>query len=97
MKTRARKDLDSDTYFGGLYLGHEMGASFIDLSLTAGWSDFRRDRKIANNLVAGGIEHVIDILEEVVVVVRIGHIAIFVRMKVVQNHGYFTSLLIGFG
>jgi uncharacterized protein with beta-barrel porin domain len=51
------QDLDSDTYFGGLYLGHEMGASFIDLSLTAGWSDFRSDRKIANNLVAGGIEH----------------------------------------
>ncbi len=51
------QDLDSDNYFGGLYLSHEMGSSFVDLSLTAGWSEFHSDRKIANNMVDGGIEH----------------------------------------
>ena len=34
-----------------------MGSSFIDLTLTAGWSDFHSDRQVINNMVAGGIEH----------------------------------------
>lgn len=54
---KSPQDLDSDNYFGGLYLGHDMGSSFIDLSVTAGWSEFHSDREVANNMVAGGIEH----------------------------------------
>lgn len=51
------QDLGSKSYFGGLYLGHDMGQSFVDLSVLAGWMDFDSDRRIANNMVAGGIEH----------------------------------------
>jgi outer membrane autotransporter protein len=51
------QDLDSDSYFGGAYLGHEWGQAFVDLTLTAGWSAFDSRRRVANNMVPGGIEH----------------------------------------
>ena len=52
----ALQDLDSDSWFGGVYLGHAWNQAFIDLTLTAGWSDFESKRRVANNMVKGGIE-----------------------------------------
>ena len=49
--------LDSDSWFGGVYLGHAWGQAFLDLTLTAGWSEFDSSRRVANNMVVGGIEH----------------------------------------
>lgn len=51
------QSIDSDSYFGGLYAGYAGGAHFLDMSLTAGLSEFDSDRRVANNLVPGGIEH----------------------------------------
>lgn len=54
------QELSTSSFFAGLYLGHEFGHqfghSFIDASFTAGWSDFDSERRVTNNLVAGGIE-----------------------------------------
>jgi hypothetical protein len=49
--------IDSDNYFAGVYAGFTGGSTFLDLSLTAGVSDFASDRSLANNQVVGGIEH----------------------------------------
>ena len=53
----ALEDLDSDNWFGGVYLGHDWGQAFLDLTLTAGWSEFDSRRRVANNMVPGGIEY----------------------------------------
>ncbi|MDO8354590.1 MAG: autotransporter outer membrane beta-barrel domain-containing protein [Aestuariivirga sp.] len=49
--------IDSDNYFAGAYASFTGGSTFLDLSLTAGLSDFSSDRSVANNQVVGGIEH----------------------------------------
>ncbi|MGB9144069.1 MAG: autotransporter domain-containing protein [Aestuariivirga sp.] len=49
--------IDSGNYFAGAYAGFTGDSTFLDLSLTAGLSDFYSDRSIANNQVVGGIEH----------------------------------------
>jgi hypothetical protein len=49
--------IDSGNYFAGAYAGFTGGNTFLDLSLTAGLSDVSSDRRVANNQVAGGIEH----------------------------------------
>lgn len=49
--------IDSDNYFGGLYGSFNGSGHFLDMSLTAGLADFDSDRRVANNLVVGGIEH----------------------------------------
>ncbi len=51
------QELDSTSFYGGVYAGRSFGARFVDLSLTAGWSAFDSERRIANNQVSGGIEH----------------------------------------
>lgn len=50
------QELSTSSFFGGLYLGHEMGRYTLDASLTAGWSDFDSERRVTNNLIVGGIE-----------------------------------------
>lgn len=47
--------------------------------------------------IAGGVEHVIDFFEELVVVVWIGHVAVFAGVEEVHNHGYFAALHVGLG
>ncbi len=50
------QEIYSTSFLGGIYLGHEMGANFIDASLSLGHSAFDSQRHVNNNLVAGGIE-----------------------------------------
>lgn len=50
------QELSANGFFGGLYLGHEMGRYILDTSLTAGWTDFNSERRVANNAIVGGIE-----------------------------------------
>lgn len=50
------QELSASSFFGGLYVGHEIGRYILDASLTAGWTDFDSERRVTNNLVAGGIE-----------------------------------------
>ncbi|GAB5511290.1 MAG: hypothetical protein Rhims3KO_26910 [Hyphomicrobiales bacterium] len=50
------QELSSNSFFGGLYVGHEIGRYILDASLTAGWSDFDSERRVANNAIVGGIE-----------------------------------------
>jgi len=46
----------SDSFFGGAYASTQMNGTFVDLAFTAGYSGFDRERRVANNQVAGGIE-----------------------------------------
>lgn len=45
-----------DSFFGGLYLSTLRGRTAIDTALTAGYSGYDRERQVASNLAAGGIE-----------------------------------------
>ena len=49
--------IDANSYFGGLYAGLQKGAPFLNLGVTAGWSDQSSNRSLNNNMVAGGTEH----------------------------------------
>src|SRR5690606_16881874 len=58
MRTDPRSQtIDSGNYFAGGYASFTGASVFLDLSLTAGVSDFSSDRSVANNMVFGGIEH----------------------------------------
>lgn len=50
------QELSANSFFGGVYLGHEMGRYILDASLTAGWTDFDSERRVANNAIVGGVE-----------------------------------------
>lgn len=50
------QELSASSVFGGLYLGQDQGRYTLDASLTAGWTDFDSERRVANNAVVGGIE-----------------------------------------
>ena len=49
--------ISTDSFFGGLYGGFTGSGHFLDLSVTAGYSAQSSDRTVANNQVAGGLEH----------------------------------------
>jgi uncharacterized protein with beta-barrel porin domain len=50
------QDVTHRSVFGGGYLAYDTGARFADLSLTFGRLDESSSRRVANNLVSGGIE-----------------------------------------
>lgn len=50
------QDITHRSVFGGGYLGYDSGARFADFSLTLGTLDESSRRRVANNLVLGGIE-----------------------------------------
>ncbi|WP_406873551.1 autotransporter domain-containing protein [Aminobacter sp. P9b] len=54
---RDSQAIDTGNYFAGGYAGFSGPGGFVDLSLTAGLSDFSSDRRVANNLAPGGFEH----------------------------------------
>jgi hypothetical protein len=53
------QSIDTDNYFAGAYASFQMGYSFFDLSAIGGFATFDSSRRVANNLVLGGIEHAI--------------------------------------
>ncbi|MDH6234481.1 uncharacterized protein with beta-barrel porin domain [Mesorhizobium soli] len=50
------QDFDNSSFFGGGYLGYAAGLNFADLSLSIGSLRQDGDRRIANNMVDGGLE-----------------------------------------
>jgi len=50
------QDLDNKSAFAGAYLSHDMGQSFVNAALIAGWSGFDSERHITNNQLPGGME-----------------------------------------
>ncbi|PSJ58124.1 autotransporter outer membrane beta-barrel domain-containing protein [Pseudaminobacter soli (ex Li et al. 2025)] len=50
------QDIDNSSFFGGGYLGYTAGLNFADLSLSVGSFRQDSDRRIANNMVDGGLE-----------------------------------------
>ena len=50
------QSVDNDNYFAGAYASFDLGRSFIDLSAVGGFATFDSKRRVANNLVLGGIE-----------------------------------------
>lgn len=50
------QETDVDSAFGGVYLSTLRGRTAIDMAVTVGYSDYERERRVANNLVATGIE-----------------------------------------
>jgi len=50
------QDIDHRSFFGGGYLGYAAGLNFADLSVSVGSLRQDSDRRIANNMVVGGIE-----------------------------------------
>lgn len=50
------QELSASSVFGGLYIGQDLGRYTLDASLTAGWTGFDSERRVANNAVVGGIE-----------------------------------------
>ena len=51
------QSIDTDSYFGGLYASLQQNAYFLNVALAAGVSKQSSNRTVANNIVAGGIEH----------------------------------------
>lgn len=52
----AAQDIDHRSFFGGGYLGYTAGLNFADLSVSIGSLRQDSDRRIANNMVIGGLE-----------------------------------------
>jgi outer membrane autotransporter protein len=50
------QETEIDSFFGGLYVGSQMGAVSLDFAVMGGWTDNELERKVANNVVAGGIQ-----------------------------------------
>jgi len=50
------QETDVESVFGGFYARRLMGSTFADFALTVGYSDYDQERRVANNLVAGGLE-----------------------------------------
>lgn len=50
------QSVDSKSYFLGSYASTNWGRSFVDMSLTLGYSEFNQERQAANNTVSGGRE-----------------------------------------
>ncbi len=50
------QDTDVESLFGGAYARWLRGSTMVDLALTVGYSDYDRTRRVANNLVAGGLQ-----------------------------------------
>ncbi|MCH9765477.1 MAG: autotransporter domain-containing protein [Alphaproteobacteria bacterium] len=50
------QELDIESFFGGLYTSLSHGNWFANVIVTAGQSDYDSTRRVANNLVAGGIQ-----------------------------------------
>jgi uncharacterized protein with beta-barrel porin domain len=51
--------IDSSNFFAGAYGSFNAESAFLDLSAALGTSSFDSDRRVANNLVLGGIEHAV--------------------------------------
>lgn len=51
------QSVDNDNYFAGAYASFELGRGFLDLSAIGGFATFDSTRRVANNLVLGGIEY----------------------------------------
>ena len=47
---------ETDSFFGGVYASRLNGRTAIDAALTLGWSDYERERQVANNLAPGGLQ-----------------------------------------
>ena len=47
---------DIESVFGGAYVSMLRGRTAIDVAVSVGYTDYDRERDVANNLVAGGIE-----------------------------------------
>lgn len=52
----ASQSTDEESYFGGAYVSASFGATSFDVALVGGRSTFDRDRRIANNTLATGLE-----------------------------------------
>ena len=50
------QESETDSVFGGVYASHLSGRTAVDVALTLGWSDYDRERQVANNLAAGGLQ-----------------------------------------
>ena len=51
------QEIDSDSYYAGLYAGFTVSEAFLNLALTGGYTNQSTSRDVLNNLVAGGVEH----------------------------------------
>lgn len=45
-----------DTFFGGVYARHDIGQTALDVAVTVGHSSHERERQVANNTVATGLQ-----------------------------------------
>jgi len=50
------QETDVESVFGGAYARWLKGDTFIDVAMTLGYSDYDRERRVANNLAAGGLQ-----------------------------------------
>lgn len=50
------QDTDVDSFFGGAYVSTLRGRLALDMALTVGYSDYDRERRVTNNLAAGGLQ-----------------------------------------
>lgn len=50
------QDVEVDSIFGGIYANRDYGSHWINLGVIGGWAGHDTERRVANNLVAGGIE-----------------------------------------
>jgi outer membrane autotransporter protein len=51
------QSIDNENFLAGAYASLEMGRSFLDLSAIGGFATFDSRRRVANNLVTGGVEN----------------------------------------
>jgi outer membrane autotransporter protein len=50
------QEIETDSYYAGVYLNHEWGPYFADVVLLTAWQQNGSSRYVANNMAAGGIE-----------------------------------------
>ena len=50
------QEIDTDSFYGGIYAGTRSGPMTFGAALTGGWTWNDSERRVANNLVAGGIQ-----------------------------------------
>lgn len=50
------QETDVKTVFGGLYASRQMGTTAVDAAVLVGYSNYDRERRVANNLVANGVQ-----------------------------------------
>ena len=50
------QEINSDSYYAGLYAGFTMSEAFLNLALTGGYTSQSTSRDVLNNIVVGGVE-----------------------------------------